>query len=65
MKHIFIPFTSTVLFASGLKVSTLAEAMVLDALDYHDNRQSGEETKEGKNTISIFYDNDIRQICRR
>ena len=40
--------------------------MFLDALDYHTNRQCGEETNsEGKNTISVFYDNDIRQICRR
>ncbi|XP_064391120.1 uncharacterized protein LOC135338955 [Halichondria panicea] len=56
----------SLLFSSGLSVNTLSEAMFLDALAYHTNRQSGEETSsEGKNTLSIFYDNDIRQICRR
>ena len=60
-----------VLFMKGLPVSTLAEAMFLDAWDYHTKRQSTQPpeeegaTSEGSNTINIFYDNDIYRICRK
>ena len=60
-----------VLFMKGLPVSTLAEAMFLDAWDYHTKRQSTQRpeeegaTAEGSNTINIFYDNDIYRICRK
>ena len=59
------------LFTSGLPVSTLAEAMFLDAWDYHIKCQStqppGREgataaAPEDSKTIDIFHDSDIYQI---
>ena len=60
-----------VLFMKGLPVSTLAEAMFLDAWDYHTKCQTtqpperGGVIAEGSNTMDIFYDNDIYRICRK
>ena len=64
----------TALFVSSLPVSTLAEAMFLDAWDYQTKRQSTQPPEEegataaapeGSNTIDIFYDDDIYQIYKK
>lgn len=62
----------SVLFVKGMPVSTLAEAMFLDAWDYHEKRHAA-QTPEGEdraapedsNTIDIFYDNDVYHICKK
>ncbi len=52
-------FFLAVWFVKGMQVSQLAEAMFLDAWDYHSNQSS---TSEATANSALFYDSDIRRI---